>query len=100
MTTPHPHAKLMLEYAQDMAKDQDIVWQTRAARQNFNWVDVKREPILWNANQEYRRKPVPRPDYKMYGYVYYKTDPHGRYINVIVTVDGETGEPKSVELVK
>lgn len=75
----HPHAALMLQYAQDAAETDKPWerWQTSSDR-NF-WVDLPMMPS-WNPDSEYRRKPrtingheAPEPERSLhvYGEEYY-----------------------------
>lgn len=83
---PHPHAELMLQYAQDCAIDKDAWknWQIKE-RFQFDWVMINGHPT-WSERLEYRRKPrtiviggmeVPTPETRepKNGTVYYQTNP-------------------------
>jgi len=108
----HPHAALMAEYAADMAKDKDIVWQYS---DRSSWEDI-RNPT-WSPSRNYRRKPIPKPDVVQYfwavktpgkmgmiaaregGYTSFCSTMQTKSDNVKVTFDGETGKLKAVELI-
>lgn len=53
----HPHAELMMQYAQD-AMETDKPWELWQYRPNgeIGWCDCERSPI-WGESIEYRRKP-------------------------------------------
>ena len=53
--TKHPHAELMMQYAQD-AMETDKPWEWWQFYYDGVWWDFKRHPI-WHKSAEYRRKP-------------------------------------------
>lgn len=58
--TAHPHAELMLQYAQDAAETSEPWrrWQSKLPR-HAHWNDRTSQP-LWDTEVEYRRKPEPK----------------------------------------
>lgn len=58
MMTKHPHAELMLQYAQDaMETDKPWErWETSLLYKISSWVDLDTHPV-WSVSNEYRRKP-------------------------------------------
>jgi hypothetical protein len=102
MNKPHKHAEVIKAWA-DGAKI-----ETKLS--NGEWGGVK-SPQWWE-DFEYRIKPEPKPDYVRYigfhnqdgrdhSYVATSFATISHWIHKVkVTFDGETHEPKSVELIK
>jgi len=65
-----------------------------------DWVDTSNPQ--WNENFQYRIKPEPKPDIVRYHEVFHRVTEslQSPYHNVKVTFDGETGQLKSVEVIK
>ena len=98
---PHKHAELIKAWA-DGAEIQ--------IKYNDGWCDwcIGSSPN-WLDDEEYRIKPEPKPDvarlYKVFGdgiaRVLTGTDLANNAVpNLKITFDGETGEPKSAEVLK
>ena len=85
MKTPHPHAEMIREWALDTSRKVEF-------RSPFStsWVDIE-EPS-WCVDYEYRFKPEPKPDYKIYTKV----------LNGFLQLefDGETHEMKGAKVLK
>ncbi len=73
----------------------------------INWDDS--DSPSWHENFEYRIKPEPKPDYYFYfgyddsgknGCLFNDREPSNEWqCRVKITIDGETSEPKKVELI-
>ena len=91
---PHPQAALIKQWA-DGAQ---IQWYNRSDK---CWQDIGSMIHTWSSYSPYRVKPEPKPDYVRYAVL----SDHAtirQYPNdsLKIVYDGETGEPKSVELIK
>ena len=54
---PHPHAELMMQYAQD-AMETDKPWERWQFADGYDWHPLTSNP-MWGASAKYRRKPKP-----------------------------------------
>jgi hypothetical protein len=99
---PHKHAELIKAWA-DGAEIQIF------NPDNMEWEDLQCTPV-WNDQMKYRIKPEPKPDVVVaehLGIHYFYNDPKPTVMgyrlskpNVLFVFDGETGELKSVEVLK
>ena len=97
MKTPHKHADLIKAWA-DGAEIE--YWEKYGAQ----WVECGGSAPTWEEYQDYRIKPAPPSDIVSYVYAH-----EGRWLrfcekryneyNLIITFDGETGKPKTVEVI-
>ena len=57
LPTPHPHAELMKQYAEDAATRQDpwVLWEFNDT--GIGWYDLSKHPS-WKSNCKYRRKEI------------------------------------------
>lgn len=91
MKTPHKHAALIKAWA-DGDEIEMRSYQAWTLLSNPRWD---------SAEAEYRIKPEPKPDVVRYGFAFPTwwsnvRDPHD---NIKLTFDGETGKPKSAEVI-
>lgn len=106
----HKHAEVLRAIAdgKDVQRFENGKWVDVDEFKLYNWHD----PIN-NIDDEWRVKPEPKPDYCFYaGYRDGKTvgniwgEDEKSYVDedlpyrIKITIDGETNEPKSVELIK
>ena len=91
--TPRKHAELIKAWA-DGAEIQCYHYHT--GLQMWVWLDDPNP--TWADDEIYRRKPVPEADYFLNGEVEFLS--RQDTVSVRVLFDGETGEPKEVEIVK
>ena len=91
--TPRKHAELIKDWA-DGAEIQRLVVFDR--NKGVDWIDDPNP--TWAEDEVYRRKPVPKADYFLNGEVEFLSRPDA--VSVRVLFDGETREPKKVEIVK
>ena len=89
--TPRKHAELIKAWA-DGAEIQRLCNTGFAER--LYWTDDPNP--TWEEDAVYRIRPMPKADFIRLGYVHLS---HVS-VKVAVTFDGETGEPKKVEIVK
>lgn len=94
MKTPHKHAELIKAWADGA----EIQLKLNAGK----WGDCV-DPY-WNPELEYRIKPEPKPDLRLF---YLVTKEHGAQLsaalyshNLVLYFDGETGKLKSAEVLK
>ena len=96
---PHKHAELIKAWA-DGAKI-----QYRPVPGYGDWKDPIQGTLMWLDDVEYRIKPEPKPDVTLY-FKYYMDRPciypvnTNQFPNLILKIDGETGELKSAEVLK
>lgn len=88
--TPRKHAELIKAWA-DGAEIQYRV------RSTDHWRDCINPD--WLIDVEYRIKPVPKADFHSY-VIAYNADSRPEEFRLRITYDGETREPKKVEIVK
>lgn len=104
MNTPHRHAEVL----RAIADGKEVEWQKETCIGCWHEMDSAYNPIDdWEL--KWRVKPEPKPDYFLYG-MYdansagymskYNQDKNNWKYKMKITIDGETHEPKSVELVK
>ena len=100
----HKHAEVL----RAIADGKEVQW-----RQRGNWNDVEDlttsfDPINF-PEYEWRVKPQPKPDYCFYAFYDSQNrgclsvipqNNSGWHYKIKITIDGETNEPKSVELIK
>lgn len=68
MTTGHPHAALMAEYA-EVAKTSDEPWLEFEHRlEGETWEQFRDHPF-WDVNASYRRKPAPKKTVRVYQWI-------------------------------
>lgn len=85
--TPRKHAELIKAWADGAEIQRSVKWA---------WID---DPIpTWEDDEHYRRKPVPKADYVLVRLLIFAR--RSEEVIVRVTFNGETGEPKKVEIVK
>jgi hypothetical protein len=101
MSTPYTGNKPMHPH-----RDLIIAWANGAEIQQYTenrWKDCT-YPV-WDERVEYRIKPVPKLDYRMY-FVYHKDRPciypcePNNLPNLVLCFDGETGKLKDAEVIK
>ena len=93
---PHKHAELIKAWADGA--------EIQISDGSGLWEDCM-EFIAWNKDQEYRIKPEPNPDVVMYGVASFMGVAIGttniqKQANIKIIFDGETGKPKSAEVLK
>ena len=91
--TPRKHAELIKAWA-DGAEIQRMVVFDR--NKGVDWIDDPNP--TWDNDEVYRRKPVQKADYFLNGEVEFLSRPDA--VSVRVLFDGETREPKKVEIIK
>ena len=97
MKTPHKHADLIKAWA-DGAEIE--YWAAYSAK----WVGCGDAAPTWDEDQGYRIKPEPKADIVSYAYAHegkwlrFCEEQYNEY-NLIITFDGETGKPKTVEVI-
>jgi len=94
MTTPHIHAKLIKAWADGHAI------QYRAVPKQGDWRDAP-EHLIWEWSAEYRIKPEPKPDLRLFYWVSDHVVQCSSKIhmhNLALTFDGNTGALKSAEV--
>ena len=95
MKTPHPHAEMIREWALDTSRKV----QFRSCKV-APWMDIE-EPS-WTTEYEYRFKPEPKPDHRIYTHVLNNSLQFscGTTPNVVFTFDGDTGKLKDAKVMK
>ena len=104
---PHKHAELIKAWADGAVIQRRIIRSGESVDEpiiSYSWL-TENMP-MWSIHEEYRIKPEPKPDVRLFTYV-------GRYEgdlteveivhklpNLILWFDGETGELKSAEVLK
>lgn len=85
MKTPHPHAEMIREWALDPSRKVEF-----RSPSIVSWIEIE-EPT-WRVECEYRFKPEPKPNYKIYTKV----------LNGFLQLefDGETHEMKDAKVLK
>jgi GH24 family phage-related lysozyme (muramidase) len=114
MAERHKHADVIIAWANG-AKIQFRRIADGDEKQG-SWTDAQRN-LGWYPNYEYRVKPEPKPDVVVYSNIY-KTGPGAGHPSIAtatakandwkdevlgmlkLTYDGETGKPKSVEIIE
>lgn len=95
MKTLYSYVEMIREWAQDTSRKIEF-----RSRNEVHWTDIE-EP-MWSTKCEYRFKPEPKPDYKVYAQllsipfqIYLEREP-----NIEFTFDGETGKLKDARVLK
>ena len=94
--TPRKHAELIKAWA-DGAEIEHRVWAHMGNVADWYWIDDPNP--TWADDEVYRRKSVPKEDEIHRGFVHFASVGI-KAVPVVVTFDGETGEPKTAEIVK
>lgn len=94
--TPRKHAELIKGWA-DGAEIERRVWAHIGIVADWYWIDDPNP--TWADDEVYRLKPVPKADFHSY-VIAYNADSRPEEFRLRITYDGETGEPKKVEIVK
>ena len=103
MKTPHKHFVMIREWALDTSRKVEFRIPYSAS-----WVDIEEQPWVdveepsWCEACEYRFKPEPKLDHRIYTRLLNNSlqFSHGSKPNIEFTFDGETGELKAAKVLK
>lgn len=95
MKTPHKHAEMIREWVLDTSRK--VEFRNPCAT---SWIDI--EDPSWSLEYEYRFKPTPKPDHRIYTHILNNSLQFccGTTPNVVFTFDGETGKLKDAKVLK